>query len=639
MTLRAVIAGLVGVLVLCIVTPYLDLVQQGSSIVANHLPIGVMFLFFVFLVFINPVLRWLRRRAFSRSEIALALIMVMVASSVPSIGYATILLPLLVAPQYFATPENRWSSLFQQYIPSWFVPQGKDVVKPFYEGLAPHHSIPWQAWLVPLTVWAVYALLFWGSYFFLGCLLRKQWIEHERLTFPLAQVPLDILGPSERPAGMTPFLRNKLMWLGFLLTFAFHANNSLHTYFGFFPEFKLTDIAIGKGFVAFPLNAWSSMVWNIYPSMIGIAFFLSSEIGFSLWFFYWFTALQKLAIVWSGLEGPGQVGGFSSMVFFRAQEAGAFAAVAFFFFWGARKQLADTLRASLRGETDPREPLSPHLALVGFAVCVALLGLFSVIAGMSFWAALMTMIIFYVVAIGLTRMVSAGGTMYVECSFMPHDVVNNFLGTRRYGFRDMTVIQFPQRIFMFNQEVTWWPYMMNSFKMAHHTGLRGSQVGWAVLLALLVAIPVSCISALRLYYNVGGVELSRSVAQDGARWPFDKIASYISAPLEPNKMAIGATIFGAVFMLLTLSLNRSYLWWRLNPLAYIMGSTGTLQQIWLSVFIGWLISTLVLRYSGLRMYRRLRPFFLGLLLGEFMAAAFWMIADYFTGLKSHRIFP
>jgi hypothetical protein len=639
MTLRALAVGVIGVIALCIVTPYFDLVQQGSRIVANHLPIGVMFLFLVFLVIVNPVIGWLRRRSFTRAEIAVALIMVMVASSVPGIGYATIMLPLLIAPSYFATPENKWIARFGEYIPSWFVPHGENVGKWFYEGLPAHHSLPWHAWLGPLGVWAVYALLFWGSYFFLGCLLRKQWIEHERLTFPLAQVPLDIMGTSERPAGFTPFLRSAPMWLGFLIVFAFHGTNSLHTYFGFFPEFKLTDIAIGKGFVSFPLNAWNTMLWNIYPSMIGIAFLLSSEIGFSLWFFYWFNKFQKLAIVASGLEGPEQVGGFSSTVFFRAQEAGAFAAVAFFFFWGARKQLGETLRASLRGQWDPKEPVAPHMALVWFAVCVALLGVFSVMAGMNWWAAVLTMVIFYVVAIGLTRMVSAGGTMYVECSFMPHDVVNNFLGMRGYGFRNMTVIQFPQRILMFNQEVTWWPYLMNSFKIAHHSDLRGRHVGAAVLIALLVAVPLSSYTALKLYYTAGGLELDRTVAQDGARWPFDKIASFIESPMEPSRMAIGATIFGAVFTLMLLSLNRNYLWWRLNPLAYIMGSTGTLEQIWLSVFIGWLISTLILRYSGLRMYRRLRPFFLGLLLGEFTAAAFWMIVDYHTGLKTHRIFP
>ena len=38
-------------------------------------------------------------------------------------------------------------------------------------------------------------------------ILRKQWIERERLIFPLAQLPLEMTKKS--------FFKNKLMWLGF----------------------------------------------------------------------------------------------------------------------------------------------------------------------------------------------------------------------------------------------------------------------------------------------------------------------------------------------------------------------------------------------------------------------------------------
>lgn len=640
LTWRACAAGIAGVAILCVVTPYLDLVQQGSGIVANHLPIGVMFLFLLWLVVVNPLLRALRDEwAFTRSELAVFLIMLLVASSIPSMGFAIIALPLLSGVTYYATPENKWETLFHQYLPSWAIPHGKEVITRLYEGLPPGASVPWGAWIGPLAVWALYGVLFWGSYFFLGAFLRKQWIEHERLTFPLAQVPLDILGAEDRPAGLTPVLRSKLMWVAFLLVFAFHATNSLHTYYGFFPRFQLTDINIGKNFVIHPWNAWQGMMWNIYPSLIGIAYLLSTEVGFSIWFFYWFNRLQHLGIVAYGLETPGETGPFSSTVFFRAQEAGAFAAVAFFIFWGARRQLAATLQASLRGERDPRDPLPSHRALWGFGICVALLTILSVIAGMSPWAALIILIIFYMVAIGLTRLVSAGGIMYVECAFTPHDVTNNFLGSRGFGFRNLTVTQIPQRLFMFNQEITWWPYLMNSFKIAHHSDVKGKHVAAAVAIAMAVALPLSCYTALNLIYHQGGVQLKQTVMNDDATWSWKKLASFIQSPMEPNLMAIGSTFFGAGFMLLLLWLNRSYLWWRLNPLGYIMGSTGTLQQIWLSVFIGWFVSTLILKTSGLKMYRRLRPFFLGLILGEFMAAAFWMIVDYFTGLKMHRVFP
>ncbi len=48
------------------------------------------------------------------------------------------------------------------------------------------------------------------------------------------------------------------------------------------------------------------------------------------------------------------------------------------------------------------------------------------------------------------------------------------------------------------------------------------------------------------------------------------------------------------------------------------GSFG-LFRLWLPVFVSWFAKVLILRYGGLRAYRRALPFFLGLVLGEFTA--------------------
>ncbi len=37
-----------------------------------------------------------------------------------------------------------------------------------------------------------------------------------------------------------------------------------------------------------------------------------------------------------------------------------------------------------------------------------------------------------------------------------------------------------------------------------------------------------------------------------------------------------------------------------------------------SIFLAWMVKTVVLRYSGVRGYRRIRPFFLGLILENYV---------------------
>jgi hypothetical protein len=641
MTFRAALVGLICVAILCVVTPYTDLVMQGSGIVANHLPIGVTFIFLVLVFFINTVLRWFGRRwAFTRAELVVILIMMLVASSIPGVGYVLLALSVPAGLQYYATPENKWETRFiEPYVPKALVPPAGNVVKWFYEGLPVHQSIPWAAWIQPILWWSSFAFLFWFAYFCLGVVLRRQWIEHERLVFPLAQVPLDIVGDDQFPSASNTFFRDKLMWVGFFLIFLIHTSNSLYLYTGLFPYFRMTGLAIGSGLTTRPWDALKGEMLYIYPSMVGIAFLISGEVAASLWFFYLLNRFQQVVIRGYGLGEPGSGSGFNSTIFFRGQEAGAFIAVSIFLFWGARKQLATTFRQSLRGQGDPGEPIPMHLAVVGFAAATLALAGWGIGFGMNWWASVIIVMLFYTVALGLTRLVSAGGITYVECSFLPQDITNNFLGTRGLGYRNLTILAFTQRIFMFNQEVTWWPYLMNSLKMGHAINLRGKHLMAAVGMAMVFAVGLSYYVAMNIIYHYGGINLEKGTMADAPTWAFNKLNSFIDSPLKPNGLGIGSTFAGMALMFFMLHMNRNFLWWRLNPLGYLMGSTGTLAHIWFSVLLGWVASSFVLKYGGLRIYRRLRPMFIGLILGEFSAAAVWLVIDYFTGMRSHNIFP
>ena len=61
----------------------------------------------------------------------------------------------------------------------------------FYEGLPSKDlAIPWGAWAAPLLWWLLLVL----AIYFVGLcsvvILRRHWMERERLTFPLTEVAL-----------------------------------------------------------------------------------------------------------------------------------------------------------------------------------------------------------------------------------------------------------------------------------------------------------------------------------------------------------------------------------------------------------------------------------------------------------------
>ena len=77
--------------------------------------------------------------------------------------------------------------------------------------------------------------------------------------------------------------------------------------------------------------------------------------------------------------------------------------------------------------------------------------------------------------------------------------------------------------------------------------------------------------------------------------------------------------------------RHQVLWWPLSPLGYLISANWKTSHIYASVFLAWFLKLVILRYGGPKLYRSLRPFFLGLILGEIVAAGVWLVIDYFTG--------
>ena len=79
-------------------------------------------------------------------------------------------------------------------------------------------------------------------------------------------------------------------------------------------------------------------------------------------------------------------------------------------------------------------------------------------------------------------------------------------------------------------------------------------------------------------------------------------------------------------------LRHQFLWWPIHPIGFPVGGTYMAYFAWSSMFAGWLLKLLILRYGGIRLFHRLRPFFLGMVLGEVSNLGIWMVIDYFTGM-------
>ncbi len=63
--------------------------------------------------------------------------------------------------------------------------------------------------------------------------------------------------------------------------------------------------------------------------------------------------------------------------------------------------------------------------------------------------------------------------------------------------------------------------------------------------------------------------------------------------------------------------------WPLHPVGLVLSYTWYGHTVWMSVIFGWLARVTILLFGGARLFRQLRPLFIGLILGEIMAVIFW----------------
>ena len=63
-----------------------------------------------------------------------------------------------------------------------------------------------------------------------------------------------------------------------------------------------------------------------------------------------------------------------------------------------------------------------------------------------------------------------------------------------------------------------------------------------------------------------------------------------------------------------------------------------MDSLWFSIFLAWLVKLMVMKYGGPSLFRRIRPFFLGFILGQYVISGIWLIIDFFTGMTDNSVF-
>jgi hypothetical protein len=254
-------------------------------------------------------------------------------------------------------------------------------------------------------------------------------------------------------------------------------------------------------------------------------------------------------------------------------------------------------------------------------------------AGMSFWLAIGVMLCFYIMAIVLTWMVTDGGFLFLLAIFRPSDYIMVAFGSSRFNAASHTILTF-EKTLMFDLREFMMPHVMNSFKASDPVNLGRRSLLGAMGIAMVVALIVSYYSGLMTWYHKGGQNMGYWYDPE----PWNRLTSFLNYPRDTNWLELSFIVMGAAIMSLLLFMRYRFLWWRVHPLGYAMTTSWAPYTVWFSFFLGWLFKFIILKYGGFKLYRRLRPLFLGAVLGESLIGGVWIIVGLFTKV-SYRILP
>ncbi|MEW6755354.1 MAG: DUF6785 family protein [Candidatus Latescibacterota bacterium] len=630
MSLRAVglgvaLSGLIGV-----AEPFGVLVLRGSPLAADFSTGWALFLFFVLAALLNPAARLLTGSCLRRGEMVTVYVMMVVACAVPSWGFTMNLVPLLAGFSYYATEENDWLHLIVPEVPQWAVPQGEEAPRLLFEGMARGEAVPWGLWLGPLCFWGALILTIYFVTLCVLVVLRKQWVERERLLFPLAVLPLEL---SEREDGgaLPPILRNPVLWAGFLVPALVNTLNALHAYHGYFPAVDLgTYLVLMRNSVGMSLTPRFEV--------IGLSYLLSADVSLGVWVFAVLAILQMGAermVGWS--IGPLQPFSDPATPSVAHMALGALFYLVGSTFWHSRGHLRDVCRKALLGDpaVDDAEELMPYrVAVWGGAAGFALATVGLVASGMGLATALVFLLSALVIFTGLARIISQTGLAYGRATVAAPVFAVNVLGTSLVGPGGLAAMGLN---FAWSADVR--TFLMASaatgLKLAGEAGLEPRRLLMAIAAAVLAALLASGWAVVALAHTYGGINL--------VGWQFiglpgfagNWVTHHLNDPQAPQAWHLGFVGIGAAAMGALVWVKTRLVGFPVHPVGLALGLTHPIYHVWFSVFLAWLLKSLTLRYGGPRLYRRLLPFFLGMTLGAFTSAGAWLVIDWITGMTGN----
>ena len=507
-------------------------------------------------------------------------------------------------------------------------------------------AIPMRDWLQPGLMWGSMIMAVFLALLALMIIMRRQWAENERFSFPMLIFPRALLEEEEGEDGRPFFslFRKRIMWVGFGISVAIILSQGLHHYFKFPTVRTQVDLAtffqnnrplysFFRGFYWHP--------FNISLLVLPIAFFIELELVASILLCFFICQLpfylrEDIFPSWKSIQ---------DFPFVREQHTGAYVALAVIALYAARRHLKQVFLKVFRGQADAvddsGEAWSYRAAVACLIACMVFLCWWTHYAEIAWWKGLIYFAFILACGLSTARIRTECGTPWTYLTpYEPLIIFAAIGGTYMFGI-DMFVIMIVSGGFLCSASYLMCaPTQIEMLQLGSLFKVSGRCVSKGAVLGALGGLLFGGYFLLSIAYSKGAMNVpyigdwaanqsfqiqlvTREVAFQDQRF---QRAQDTGEPYGNYVHPAKTWWIGGAFVMTILLFIAKSVWvsFPLHPVGYILANTYFINMVWGSLFAAMIIKFVTLKAGGVMTVRKtMTPFFVGVFLGAVSMYLFW----------------
>ena len=381
----------------------------------------------------------------------------------------------------------------------------------------------------------------------------------------------------------------------------------------------------------------------IHFSGMGLAYFVASEVGFSVgvaYMFYGLCAAQYYLATGDVMSGTDR----------KDTTAGAYVGYATILLITGRTYYLSAFARAFRPLRAGEDAVAPWAARILLLASAGMAWLLSACFGLDWFIAVVYVLCFQLFFLVVTRVICETGIPFMQAEMDISMVLASTLGFPALGPGSLVAVYWLGSILNFDTRVCFMPFAANALRLADHTGVRMHSVVPVALLAIALAVVIGFAAQVYVTYSVGAKHDQYHVLVGVTDGTFRDATDGLTILSETGRLEKSASTHGLAKLALLGENNghgRRMGWmafgivgviglflvrfrwpaFLLHPIVFIMWATWPAQVLWFPFLVGWAAKTAIVRYGGGKAYLAGKPFFLGLIIGEVMIAAFFIVAN------------